>query len=503
MLERNRLQAGTYVEPLPIGLLVTLQYSDEGKLDSAFIGHFESNWKPSGSVLNYVLTSGVAPAHIDTHNGTALVRGVLYCGKTYTSVGEATKVLANEIIEDLREGVKYNFFAGHITSTSMNFTNVNQERTWLQARQFKLLPGYIVPHAQSDKTIKKFIDDSEFEYKTLLGFFIFDQGNFYVEYNNLVIDEIFDQEVYLDQSGFVHCEIELSYSKIVKLSFYERQRLNLKNSNYLLLLDNEVISAYPIIDKFVPNYQYTCPVCGKVYEVTDEFMRCPDVHCLSRLYDDVNHFLKVLELPKLSYSDYLNSLNVQFTKFSDVFLLDPYRDIEIITTLIKILDGVIPVWAVRNRGTIWEFYTECNGSIDSITYYLNNPSKISSDLGILSNEFITWLSDEENVNTIFEILQYSNIVLTGDDVKFDGDPIFRGKKIFLTGKFRHGSYAEVSAILRSYSAEISDHVSADCCIIGDIPEDIEGMKVNTIRNRGARIFNESEFFAMYDIDSDL
>mgnify|MGYP002868044436 CR=1 FL=1 len=75
--------------------------------------------------------------------------------------------------------------------------------------------------------------------------------------------------------------------------------------------------------------------------------------------------------------------------------------------------------------------------------------------------------------------------------------------IYLTGKFIHGTEAEVSSILQSYSAEITSSTDADCCIVGDIGEDIDGAMISKLRDLGVPIFNESEFFDVYEIDADV
>ena len=504
MPERNRLQAGTYVEPLPLGLPVTLKYKDNGVLETVYIGYFDNTWEQSKEIYEYLLESNAAPIHLDVKDGTMFVRGVLYSGNEYDACGDVPEGIESQVIFDIENGVFHNFFAGQITSSSIDFSSINATRTWLQTHKFNILPGYLVPHDDSTRSIKQLMEASEFEYETIFGYFIFDNNDFFIEYTNIAIDEIENSDVYLDKAGYIHCDVKLTFKGRRQISFYDRQRLGLDTKCKVILDDiGEISCRYPVDETISSSFNYSCPMCGCVYVVEDEFTRCPDIHCVSRLFSDINHFLAVLELPQWEYAAYLAALDNGFKKFSDVMLFEPYKDEEVVVSLSTLIDAVIPIWAVRNRESIWKLYSLCNGSQESIEFYINNPMRIPIDLHIDDQSLVNWLNDEKNLENLLDIISYSNFVLTGAEKKFEGAPIFRDKKIYLTGKFVHGSYIEIASILRSYGAAISGPEDADCCIIGDIPEDIDGHKVNMIKNRGAAIFNEMEFFKKYEIDDDL
>ena len=57
----------------------------------------------------------------------------------------------------------------------------------------------------------------------------------------------------------------------------------------------------------------------------------------------------------------------------------------------------------------------------------------------------------------------------------------------------------------SYEGKVSDSVdnTVSAVILGDIKENVDGMAVKSANHLGIRIFNESEFFQMFEIDSDL
>ena len=99
-----------------------------------------------------------------------------------------------------------------------------------------------------------------------------------------------------------------------------------------------------------------------------------------------------------------------------------------------------------------------------------------------------------------------HIIITKTNRKFDGIPMLRNKTIAITGIFNHGSLQEVASILNSYSANVvfgNCHEKIDCVIVGNINENVDGSLINRARDENIAVFTESEFFARYDIDSDL
>ena len=79
-----------------------------------------------------------------------------------------------------------------------------------------------------------------------------------------------------------------------------------------------------------------------------------------------------------------------------------------------------------------------------------------------------------------------------------------GKTIFITGNFVHGSTADIIAILKSYSAQVSNKVAdCQCVITGDSMEDLDGRSIRYAKQNNIPVFTESQFFAKYEIDEDL
>ena len=448
-----------------------------------------------------------SPSHVNTNGGSLFIQGVVYTSTHSYALGSIASAVETDLINEVtKNNVDFNFFAANAISTTIRFAGVSQIRNWLKAQGFNLVPGTLIPLKDVELSVKKSLINNAFEYDLLQGYLIFGRSGFsYIDLNKYQ-DSIDAIDVYLDSEGSVRSNVYFKHSKTsISISYYEMIVKQLYVEDFVILDENnKVITKYPIPKQTISKATYTCPFCGKVYVVSDDFSKCPDSHCTSRLYSSISHFLSRLNLPDLEYSRYIELVqDNKLVKFSDVLLLDELKNAEIELTFYDLLDAIIPVGAVRNRNEIWELCTSCNNSWDSISYYLDHPISIENDLKFSAKNLVTWLSDKTNVSDIKEIMQFTNIVITSSVKKFEGSPIFRGKNIWITGKFTHGSNAEVEAILRSYSAQITDYVEADCCIIGDIPENVDGGKITKLKNLNKPIFSESEFFSRYDIDSDL
>jgi NAD-dependent DNA ligase len=125
----------------------------------------------------------------------------------------------------------------------------------------------------------------------------------------------------------------------------------------------------------------------------------------------------------------------------------------------------------------------------------------------VSRRFANWLMGEQNLLELKTIIESDQVeIITHDKIlTFDGAPIFRNKSIYITGTFRHGVHAEIQTILESYSATVVNSFDeyVQCVLVGDIKDGIDGQAILAAKELHLPIFNESEFFAKYDIDSDL
>ena len=141
-------------------------------------------------------------------------------------------------------------------------------------------------------------------------------------------------------------------------------------------------------------------------------------------------------------------------------------------------------------------------------YYAQNPTKITVDFGLperYATAFKAWFSEDSHILELSTLTQMSNVTILSANVKFNGSPILRGRKISLTGTFRHGKLADISAILRSYSAEVIEfnESSTNCLIVGDIKQDVKGYQVNYCKTHNIPVYTETEFFDQLNIDADI
>lgn len=150
----------------------------------------------------------------------------------------------------------------------------------------------------------------------------------------------------------------------------------------------------------------------------------------------------------------------------------------------------------------------CSNNEQTFKYYIEHPEEIQKDLNIQHNELnklITWLSDGCNASDLMTLVDSAQINIVALKSTFNGAPIFRNKRIFITGKFIRGSLDSIAGILQSYSASVTTQFSnvVDCVIVGGLHEDVDGKAVNFARTLNKPIFNENEFFNRYEIDADI
>ena len=225
---------------------------------------------------------------------------------------------------------------------------------------------------------------------------------------------------------------------------------------------------------------------------------------------DARHFCcKVLGLEAISkdqFDKYVESSDLQI--LPDVLLLPEYKDLEIKKNLWEVIYACLPMEVGVDKQWLIKFCNRCNNNYQTVKYYLDGPIRIYTELDMdVSRRLANWLSVPQNILELDTIVNSDHIELALRDkiMSFDGPPIFRNKTICITGTFRHGTLAEIQAILESYSAVVVTEFDEfiQCVLVGDIKDGIDGQAIVAARELHLPVFNESEFFAKYDIDSDL
>lgn len=517
MFAKTVCKPGSYLCVVPVGLLATLQYSSRGVLEKITIG-FEENPKPlSKDILDTIKSNKLVPLSIPITGGTTWISGVFYTDKEFYDEGTLPGCIENSILSDIKQNPRgYTFYAGHVDSLAASFTAIMTTRNWLNMSKFKTLPGYIIPYNLSEESFCKMINTNRFPFKfPLISGYMIWEGSEYTYYPIMLSQFIAHRVVKsMDEYGYITGNI-LNKESLIALNtkysdviYYNIQA----SSNVVCTSKGKIVYSKSTDNKSRDkrSNKLVCSICGKEYTApTSGKVQCDDVHCLSRSYPDICHMLRVLKLPELSYDKYLKYVKQgDITYILDVLLLPEYSNLDIEATMSTLLRAITPLEVCRDDSVFTLVADRCSSSAKTLMYYIEHLDRLHTEIGLSSGQarrWIEWLSDGYNSVLVKTLLEYSNIHIIDNKQKFDGAPIFRGKQIAITGKFRHGGLDEVISILRSYSADVVTDVSnsTDCLIIGEFKENIDGKSVQYAKSAGIPIFDEDDFFDKYDIDSDL
>lgn len=516
MFVRNFVTAGSLLEPVPVGLRLTLQYDVEGHIEKVFEGFNAYGEDLSLLLLESFFNQKLVPPTISVKNGTTHVMGVLYCKKFVKGHGNLPSSLVNEYIQEfLNRPEDFTFYAGNMTSLATTFHGAVPIRRWLQLAGFQVLPGYVIPAGLKEAKFEKLIRTAQFKfvYPLITDYIIFDKVG--CNYYNLdfVQHEIKRVTKYVDDDGNIRCKVKVKDSdEDFDFALSDVTRLNIASGSFIILDEEKKLlysSTYPNPNK---NVTYTCPYCGKVYKVpTFGDTHCEDKHCVSRKYRSVTNFLKILGLPTMTRSRYDKMVKGREANFtvSDVLYEDDYKTYRVSTSLAKVMEAV--VYTPKSKIDFETFCNRCNNIRQSIEYYLHNPDRILKDLGLESKanmfkNFIVWLKDPINVLDLESAFSNEHIQLVNQDVTIpNAAPIFRGCKVYVTGNFIRGDATRIASILKSYGAEILDVYDnkASFVLVGSMHEREDGKAIRSAKLNNVRIFEENDFFTRYEIDQDI
>lgn len=509
---KNILRSGDYVTLVPFGAKITLQYNDKGNLEKVFKGFNTTDEFDFDTIQSINNQNSTFPSHIvsRTISGTCWVSGVLYTASDILSSFESV----NDAILDmyLKSPNKFNFFACTCKSTAFKFNGTANLNTWLKSNSFNTLEGFLTGGDYHPGMLDHFIETRfKFKYPLLASYLIYNGESFQFIETQIASHIVSTVKTEVTENGYVLGRLICKDGFEMKCSYSEVVEFNIQRNTCILLNENgSICYSYSIDNKNREKRPdtITCSFCGRPIKVVKgEAVICGDRSCTSRLYSSVSHFCNVLKLPVITYEEYLEHVkDKSITCLSDILLIDEYKDLEIKSTLGSILDAIVPVDCVRNRSVFTLFANNCSNNVQTFLYYVENPNKIEQDFK--TSEFkslISWLRNSENLQDVVTILNSKNFKFELCDKKYDGDPIFRGNVIYLTGKFLHGPVSEIIKILQSYSAEVVTKFddSVNVVLVGDIPEDVSGVSIRKAKRRHIPIYQESGFFKMYEIDNDL
>lgn len=523
------------VTVVPAGLPVKLQYNEHGLLQKFTIG-FDLSLDPTyedpdAGQFNYnqlfQKIKQIVPNSLSTvSGGTTWIFGILYADKIPCDEGIIPQALYKSYIEDIISGGHYEFYAGYVHSLAASFKGPLSIRNFLGSSKFDLLPQIIVPLTMTEESLQWMLNPGNypFKYSFISGFFIFEELQCRYSASNLLQLKVCNNvKPYVDADGYLKGCIETASGRSYVFNYSSIVYHNVtKNCTLLVERDAEANGALSILStRLGPDIEQVnnnvrkevkCPVCGKLYQVggNDAPVQCNDPHCLSRLYTDAIRMLNILGLPQLSYNSYKALVDSkELICLTDLLELPPCKEVKISMSLAKAMSAVVPVEIVPNFNILERFANKCNNSVETVTYYLNNPLRIETDLDIVDpivRRFADWLSDPYNVSTLTTL--FSQIDITKATKKFDGYPIFRGTTIAITGKFKRGDYSEIKSILLSYAANVVPSIEPgqdlpNVLLIGSLNDGVSGQMVQKAKLHNIPIAYEDDFFTSYEIDKDL
>lgn len=517
MFTKTICTPGSTINVVPEGLLAVLKYNSNGQLEAIQLGYDPMNYQCAPKeVVDTVKVNHLAPTNINIFGGTSYVYGVFYSEDDIVTSGNISTCLRETYLQKIiTSPKKFKFYASHPTSLAANFKSLLAIRNWLELNGFFRVPSIVAPTEVNDDTMLDILCRrfNDFRWPLMSGYWIEKDNKMKFIPSNQSQFKIKKVTSVIDSKGIVTGEVKLDSGVSLSLPWSTIIDFDLDNDTTILLENEKILMSRRHTNKprDIRSREYVCPVCGKkqIIEYNQGAVECDDNNCKSKLFTKISQFIRVLGLPEMTYDEYKKlEASGDVTCITDLFSLPKYKDEIIRCTLPKLLESVVSPIAVPNTDIFQKFADSCSNTLNTLDYYLHSPMDIPTDLNISSAftpRFVDWLQQPYNILMMDTLLCTPQIQITYSGKRFEGAPIFRGKKICVTGEFLHGSLTEIISILKSYDAEVTTVFSDSihCVIIGAKHSDIDGGIVQAARQIGAPVFEESEFFAKYEIDADL
>ena len=501
---------GSFVTAIPVGLRVTLKYTVSGNLSQVFIGSHGNEKEVTSEIMLKLVDEKAVPQPIRIHGGTTTVYGILYTSETIKldAMLPELDVLTDALYElYLKNSAQFNFFAYYIQTEAFPITNGKSVRDNLSLCGFRTLPSFLAPATISNEFVKKWAETSmkSFHHKVIPKFCVISDTAQFVNAgcSQSVVTET---KKYTDSYGFVRVSLgdcSIDYSDYISFGV---------NIGSVLFFDSE----YKMVqcdygDDKKRDFVNVCEVCGRHYPISAHGkVLCPDDTCMSRSLEAVQNMLSRFKLPEFpntrNYIEFIKENKI--VNILDILDYPMYSDIQIHVDIATLIRAMIPISVIRSD----EFFTilanGCNNTVKTLEHYLEHPDRIPIDLGIHHKDlpaFSAWIRKPANFSDITAALSHPRIHIDSVAKRFDGVPAFRNKTIYITGRFVHGSIADITAILQSYSAKVvtTFDKDVDWVIVGGKNEQSNGQAIISAKNLDIPVYDEIAFFNHYDIDSDI
>ena len=523
MSDRNRLSAGDFLVPLPIGYPLSLKYDENGVLTQVLKG-YESPYTEDVSVtfLYALINDHIVPNRIALRKGTTYVSGILYTGSKLVGSGKLPECKFQDIIDKFKESRDgFRFFAISVRSLSAVFKGAVPIRQWLTFSKFRVPQGSLLDEKSSgnistylfEHNTSNIWNNINFKFPRIPEYAVFtSNGVNYGSFDILEYTVKSTKRVTLD-SGVIDCKISFNECKDpMVVPYSEAVKYNIQKGTTLIYDSNLNILYSDYKSATMLSNQIMCSVCGKIIHVPKSGVTiCSDVNCNSRLYSRVKQFLVDLHLPYVSYTRYQEICQAKGLDFHvpDILDVEEFQDTKLKCTAYEVLRAITPNYIMSDDNLLLQFCNTCKNASETIQYYLQCPQDIqvdiSSDIEYGIASMVKWYSNEDNMKDLIRVFHHDRIEIISENIEFNGAPIFRNKNIVITGKFVHGNYDFISSILRGYGGSVQDTVDSttDCIIVGDMLENISGHTIKEGHKYDVPIMSESEFFNRYEIESDI
>lgn len=523
---RNLLKPGDYFIPVPVGLPLKLEYSDKGVLKSIFLNiKFDNAPEGSGStkklsveVKDQFIKYKLVPSKISVVGGTTYVFGVLVAPVDPKVNGKLPESMFTSVSSALegKKAADLKFYSYHAISYATRFIGAYATLRWLDMSGFRTLQGQLMSISlPSDETFLHQLwarvlgDITNVPLPALIAVYRVDKFFLYhCGYTQVCIKTV-QQDT--DNAGYFWSKVtDLSGKSYVLDYSTGLEHAVSRKGSFIVDSDSTTVAyRYPLKDKTV--LPKICPVCGapldtSVYGRT----KCSDKNCKSYLYVRIIRLLQELGLPQISADRFKHEVAAgHLTCVSDIFLLPELAELKVHTSLVHLIQGLCPHLRQNEKNALHTFINRCSNSISSVEYYLQHPEVARCRIDVYVpglDAVLDWFAIPENWTALESlILNDQNIIIDSSLKSFEGDPIFRGTTIAITGSFIHGTLDDVESILNSYSATVvrqfTDAVSI--VLVGSQFSDIDGNMIQQARQAGRAVVNEVEFFKQYNIDDDL
>lgn len=517
MFTKTICTPGAPITVVPEGLLAVLKYNSNGQLECVQLGYDPINFQlVSTEVLNSVKRNQTVPLSINITGATSYVYGLFYCNDDVVVSGVIPTALRESLLEKLEASPdKFIFLASHPVSMGANFQAHVAIRNWLQMNGFSMLPTIVATNDVNDDSMFELLKHrfKNFRWPIASGYWIEKSGNLKFIPSNMRQYKIKKVKQIINSHGVVSAEVKFDNGEIMMLPWSVIIDFDLDSDTAILIDNQKIVSSRRYISKNreVRTREFVCPTCGKkqIIEYNQGIVECEDDNCQSKLYSKICQFNRVLGLPEMTEAAYSKHRSAsELTCISDLFMISPYDDEQVVCSFPKLLEAVISPTSVPQPHLFQQFADSCSNTMKTLSYYIQNPSEISHDLNIKSpflSKFIQWLKDGQNILMLQTLMNHPQIRITFSGKRFEGAPIFRGKKICVTGQFIHGDLQDIIAILKSYDAEVTTIFTdtVHCVLVGDTHANIDGSLIHAARQTNIPVFEESDFFAQYEIDADL